>query len=171
MAKWAAVPESPGVYRWYFPPSAIKELKIDEFTATANLHLRRAQNDYVCLYHGMAKNLRERVQWHAEQKLTRSVLSSGFLSTFRLTLLALNEFDFYLGDDEINGYFDDLLIEWTAVGSREAAMHMERLEFDSGFQFPLNIQGNRSSEPAGYLNHLKAARRSFKIRNLVNPYV
>ena len=165
-AKWFGTPECPGVYRWYFPPDAVNELRISEFTFQTSLHLMRAPNDFVCLYHGMANNLRERVQWHADQKLTRSALSSGFISTFRLSLLALNDFDFYSGDSEINRYFDDLLIDWTEVTSREEAKHLERLEFDSGFHFPLNIQGNPSSELAAFLKHLKRARKSFKARNL-----
>jgi hypothetical protein len=114
----------------------------------------------------MAKNLRERAQWHAEQKLTRSVLSSGFLSTFRFTLLALNDWEFDSGESEINEYFDDLLLEWNEAASREDAMQMERIEFESGFHFPLNIQGNRNSELSMFLHHLKGTRKSYRTRNL-----
>lgn len=167
-AKWIGIPKSPGVYRWYFPPSELRSLKVSEFTNESGLRLRQAPNNFICLYHGMANNLRERVQWHAEQKLTRSVLSSGFLSTFRFTLLALNDFDFFSGDNEINLYFDDLLLEWTEATSREEALQLERIEFTSGYHFPLNIQGNRSTELAAFLKHLKGTRKSFKNRNLMN---
>ncbi len=60
----------------------------------AQLRLRVAPDGKVCLYHGMANNLAERVEWHAAQKLTLKCLQSGFLSTFRFTLLALNDFDY-----------------------------------------------------------------------------
>ena len=165
-SKWTGVPEGPGVYRWFFPPSALVRLRIVEFANVENLRLRRAPNGYLCLYHGMAKNLRERAQWHAEQKLTRSVLSSGFLSTFRFTLLALNDWEFDSGESEINEYFDDLLLEWNEAASREDAMQMERIEFESGFHFPLNIQGNRNSELSMFLHHLKGTRKSYRTRNL-----
>ena len=157
------------MYRWFFPPSALVRLRIVEFANVENLRLRRAPNGYLCLYHGMAKNLRERAQWHAEQKLTRSVLSSGFLSTFRFTLLALNDWEFDSGESEINEYFDDLLLEWNEAASREDAMQMERIEFESGFHFPLNIQGNRNSELSMFLHHLKGTRKSYRTRNLEKP--
>ncbi len=48
-------------------------------------------NGTICFLLREAANLAERVAWHAEQDLTVSALRSGLLSTFRLTLLALNE--------------------------------------------------------------------------------
>src|SRR4029077_12307545 len=123
----------------------IDHLRVAELCDVARLRLRRAPDGKVCLYHGMAKNLAERVEWHAAQKLTLKCLQSGFLSTFRLTLLALNGFDYLGGSTQIDGFFDSLSIGWQAANSRDEAETLERSELQGTYHYPLNIQGNRRS--------------------------
>jgi len=113
---WSAVPRSPGVYWWYFPASYVDDLGIPKLCDTSRLRLRYARDGRVCLYHGLAKDLRQRIAWHAAQKLLPSALNSGFLSTFRLTLLALNDFEYLNGGGQIDNYFDSLSIAWLATG-------------------------------------------------------
>jgi hypothetical protein len=84
--QWRDVPDTPGVYWWYFPPDYLANFQIDMHCGTGPLRLLRANEGRVCLYHGMATSLRQRVAWHSEQELTDSALRSGFLSTFRFTL-------------------------------------------------------------------------------------
>lgn len=162
---WSGAPSSPGVYWWYFPHSALDQLHITELSDVSKLRLRYAPDGKVCLYHGMAKNLSERVKWHAAQKLTSSSLQSGFLSTFRLTLLALNDFDYLRGGGEqIDGFFDSLSVAWRQATTHEEAKQMERYELQGEYHYPLNIQGNRRPELQTFVQHLKSSRKDYKRR-------
>jgi hypothetical protein len=152
------------VYWWYFPRTALNHLRIAELSDVAKLRLRYAPDAKVCLYHGMANNLAERVEWHAAQKLTLSCLRSGFLSTFRFTLLALNDFDYQQGAKEIDGFFDGLSVGWRVATTREEAEEMERVELQGEYHYPLNIQGNRRTELVAFVRHLKSTRSAYKRR-------
>jgi hypothetical protein len=112
----------------------------------------------------MANNLAERVEWHAAQKLTLKSLQSGFLSTFRFTLLALNDFDYLGGSSQIDDFFDSLSISWQAASSRDEAEVLERSELQGTYHYPLNIQGNKRPELVAFVRHLKSARSSYKRR-------
>jgi hypothetical protein len=162
--KWAGVPSSPGVYWWYFPLEELKRLRIAEFCDAAQLRFRQAPQSKLCLYHGMANNLAQRVEWHAAQKLTPSCLKSGFLSTFRFTLLAMIDFDYLSGTEQIDRYFDTLSISWQSANSRAEAAALERAELRSGYHYPLNIQGSHQVELARYVRHLKSTRKTYKER-------
>lgn len=161
-ASWSALPSSPGVYWWFFPPAALECLRISDLSDVSRLRLRRAPDGQLCLYHGMANNLAERVKWHAAQKLTPGALRSGFLSTFRFTLLALNDFDYTQGATQIDRFFDGMSVAWLATATRKEAELMEQAELQGDFDYPLNIQGNRQPELAGFIRHLKSTRRTYK---------
>ena len=94
----------------------------------------------------MAKSLAERVEWHAAQTLGLSALRSGFLSTFRLTLLALNGFDYLRGTAEIDAFMNELEVEWRVFATEEAALAAEAAELAGPFHYPLNIRDNRRPE-------------------------
>jgi GIY-YIG catalytic domain len=159
---WRGIPSSPGVYWWYFPLTALERLRIAELCDVAQLRLRRAPDGNVCLYHGMANNLVEPVEWHAAQKLTLNCLQSGYLSTFRFTLLALNEFNYLEGTQHIDGFSDDLSVSCQAASTRGKAEALERAELRGAYHYPLNIQGNRRAELFKYVRHLKSARSAYK---------
>lgn len=161
---WSDLPSSPGVYWWYFPRTALDHLRIAELSDVSKLRLRYAPDGKVCLYHGMANDLAERVEWHAAQKLTLSALRSGFLSTFRFTLLALNDFDYRQGAKQIDRFFDGLSVAWRAAATRHEAEEMERAELQGDYHYPLNIQGNRQPELGAFLRHLKLTRSAYKRR-------
>jgi hypothetical protein len=161
---WSGVPSSPGVYWWYFPRTELDRFRIAEFCNVVQLRLRISPDGKVCLYHGMANNLAERVEWHAAQNLTLKCLQSGFLSTFRFTLLALNDFDYLVGAVQINGFFDSLSVTWQAANSREEAEALERTELQGMYHYPLNIQGNKRAELAEFVRHLKSIRSVYKRR-------
>ena len=163
---WSGVPPLPGVYWWYFTRTELDRLRISEFCDMAQLRLRAAPDGKVCLYHGMAKNLAERIEWHAAQKLTLKCLRSGFLSTFRFTLLALNDFDYLGGSNQIDDYFDSLSVSWQAANGRAEAESLERSELQGTHHYPLNIQGNRRPELVTLVRHLKITRSSYKRRFL-----
>jgi hypothetical protein len=161
---WSGVPSSPGVYWWYFPRTELDRFRIAELCDVAQLRLRIAADEKVCLYHGMANNLAKRVEWHAAQKLTLKCLQSGFLSTFRFTLLALNDFDYLGGSDQIDGFFDSLSVNWQAANSRKEAEALERTELQGMYHYPLNIQGNKRAELLEFVRHLKSTRSAYKRR-------
>ena len=161
---WSGVPSSLGVYWWYFPRTELDRLRVAELCEVPRLQLRLAPDGKVCLYHGMANNLAERVEWHAAQKLTLKCLESGYLSTFRFTLLALNDFDYLDGSSQIDDFFDSLSITWQAADSRHEAEALERSELQSAYHYPLNIQGNRRPELVAFVRHLKSTRSAYKRR-------
>lgn len=161
---WSSVPSSPGVYWWYFPRKELDRLRISELCDVVQLRLRLAPDGRVCLYLGMANNLAERVEWHAAQKLTLKCLQSGFLSTFRFTLLALNDFDYLGGSNQINAFFDTLSVSWQACNTRDEAEALERSELQGPYHYPFNIQGNRRPELAAFVRHLKSIRSAYKQR-------
>jgi hypothetical protein len=161
---WRTVPAQPGVYWWYFPRNALERFRVNELCGS-KLNLRASPTGTVCLYHGMAKNLAERIEWHAAQKLSVSSLSSGFLSTFRLTLLALNDFDYTRGSSEIDAFMDALELEWRVFPSEADALAAETSELAGAFHYPLNIQNNRRPELAVFTQHLQAARKAYRERH------
>jgi len=114
--KWSNLPTSPGVYWWYFPHTVLDHLRIAEFCDVKKLRLRTAPDGKVCLYHGLAKSLAQRVEWHAAQKLTLSCLQTGFLSTFRFTLLALNDFNY---SDMVRRRLTSILTLSLSVGDQQ----------------------------------------------------
>lgn len=162
--QWADVPDSSGVYWWFFPIAELSRLGIDQYCDLTTLKLRQSTDGEVCLYHGLAKSLSQRVAWHAEQKLLLSYLKSGFLSTFRFTLLALNDFDYGLGANAINRYFDSLTFSWQITDSRGAAQEIEHFELTGEYHYPLNIQGNKRPELRAFTKHLKSVRRDYRKR-------
>ncbi len=129
----------------------------------SRLRLRASSDGKVCLYHGLAKNLAQRIAWHADQKLSPSSLKSGFLSTFRFTLLALNDFPYLNGSGEINGYFDNLFVSWQETESRQEAQALERSELRRGYHYPLNILGNKHPELAPFVRFLQSKRKAYKL--------
>lgn len=168
---WSGIPTSPGVYWWYFPRTDLDRLRVAEFCDVPQLRLRLAPDKKVCLYHGMANNLAERVEWHAAQKLTLKCLQSGFLSTFRFSLLALNDFDYLGGWSQIDDFFDRLSISWQATKSRDEAAMLEHNELQGTFHYPLNIRGNKRAELAAFVRYLKSTRSGYRRRfaNLSAP--
>lgn len=160
---WSDVPSLPGVYWWYFPQTELKRLRIADFCDLAQLRLRLSpDNEKVCLYHGMANILAERIKWHAAQRLTINCLQSCFLSTFRLTLLALNDFNYLIGSDHIDNFFDNLSISWQATNSRKEAEALEHVELQSGHHYPLNIRGNTRPELTAFVRYLKETRSAYR---------
>ncbi len=126
--QWQDLPSSPGVYWWFFPQSEINNLGISGECDLNSLCLRKTDDGKVCLYHGMANNLAERIKWHAAQNLSPSALKSGYLSTLRLTLLALNNYAYARGTSIINAYFDTLYVCWKKTTTRGEAKKIEQEE-------------------------------------------
>jgi hypothetical protein len=117
----------------------------------------------------MTKSLQERVIWHSAQKLTASALRSGFLSTFRLTLLALRDFPYSAGSKEIDRFMDGLAVAWHPTADVAAAQAVESAELRGPFHYPLNLSGNRQQQLTVFHLHLTSLRRTYKHRHLEVP--
>ncbi|WP_442481455.1 GIY-YIG nuclease family protein [Aeoliella sp. SH292] len=163
---WADIPVEAGIYWWYFPKRCITQFQMTDYCDTKNLHLRTSASGKVCLYVGIATSLRQRVAWHAAQPLRQSALRSGFLSTFRNTLLALNSIDYATGEDRINKFVDTLEIEWIETVDLDTAKQLEVSELIGDWHYPLNIQGNKQPLLQSYLRFLKQHRKSYRARML-----
>lgn len=167
-SKWKGLQEKPGIYWWYFPKRDAESLLSPLLSKSqiAALNLRQSNEGKLCLYCGMAGDLRGRARWHAAQGLTRSALDSRFLSTLRLTLLALTNLDYRKAEPQINDFIDRVTLEWTPFGTRVEAQHRESREFKSKFHYPLNIQSNVREELKDCVRTLKSIRREYRKRFL-----
>jgi hypothetical protein len=105
--------------------------------------------------------------WHSAQKLTLSNLRSGFLSTFRLTLLALTQLPYdNKGAQKLNQFMDTLSVAWSPTKSYDDAEAIEFQELNGSFHYLLNISGNRCQELAKYREFLSGRRGAYKRRYL-----
>src|SRR5947208_1433137 len=101
---------------------------------------------------------------HAEQRLTLSVLRTGWLSTLRFTLLAPNGFDYDSGGKVIDQFMDELSVVWMPTTSKAAASAIESAELSGEFHYPLNIQRNRAVELSEYIRFVSQIRMQYKQR-------
>jgi hypothetical protein len=161
--EWRELPSKPGVYWWYFPKNDFESFEIP---SSLTGRLRKSRDGKRCLYCGITKNLRGRVRWHAQQKLTPSALRSGYLSTLRLTLLALNEFNYHPDRGEIDRFLDKLSLSWEKA-PLSRAKKIEQSELGGRkCPFPLNIRGNKFPELKEYIGRLKSIRKKYREHNL-----
>ena len=158
---WKILPHEPGIYWWFFPSSCLSRFQITDHCDGQNLNLRQGNSEKVCLYVGVARSLNERMRWHAEQPLKQSALRSGFLSTFRKTLLALNQIDYATGFEAVNEFMDGLDVAWHTMPSIEAAKESEAAELNGDYHFPLNIQGNKNPDLKPFVRFLKQRRKEY----------
>jgi len=123
---------------------------------------------YVCLYVGKAKSLFQRIsEWRSEQKLTIGALSSRTLSSFCLTLLALNDFDYRAGRVEIDTFMDALDVCWQTTAALVDAEAIETAELRGEFRYPLNDLKNRHHpELNQYIRHLRTIRKNYRQKYL-----
>ena len=163
---WNDVPTSPGVYLWYFPPKQTTEFlqKLDLEAGDLNLQSKGGKFPIYC---GIAKNLRQRLAWHTSQRLSASALKSGYLSTLRLTLLALIDKPYFASETEIelNELLNNCLFEWRSTASKFIAETKEKELLTSGV-FPLNIQKNAQPRLASSKRKLMKLRKSYKAKYL-----
>lgn len=156
------IPDGPGVYWWYFPHRYLELLGIASYCDPDALQLRPAGNGKICLYVGIAKSLRERIEWHAAQHVNQSALRSGWLSTLRFSIMALAKLNYHSGDAEINCLMDELDVSWTSTQGVPEAETIESAELCGGFHFPLNIRDNCRPETARFIRHLQERRKAYR---------
>ncbi len=157
----------PGVYRWYFNKEFLDILNQVGLPQNPNGKILEKESLF-CYYIGIAETLNQRFLWHLEQKNTINALSSGFLSTFRRTLLAVLGIEYNNSDEALNAFMREWHIEWKANENKDEAIAIEHAELEKsyGFIYPLNHQGNKSLRAIkGGSEYL---RRLTELRNPIN---
>lgn len=171
------VPDKPGWYRWWAPESVAAQLLNSpyisaSYTESLSPHLwrrkrRTAEDYYICLYVGVAikESVRDRLNWHINQRHTENAIKSGMLSTLRRTLSSLVAGDQY-DEAATNAMIDQMVVEYYAMDYpiKSELAKSEILKIEDGEMeqhvLPLNIMGNRHAILESFLADLKKARKA-----------
>lgn len=167
----------PGFYKWW---AKLEELKIllnssqlnERYLDLLLPHLTKKRindEDYYYIYVGVAikESIYARLDWHVNQKHSRTSVESGFLSTLRQTLSSLIEGNQY-AENATNTFIDKLYIEYYPIDlnikSEEAKTTIEDIEkFEMETNcLPLNIKDNKNELLRKFLKELKNARKYSK---------
>lgn len=160
--RFTSIPKEPGIYRWWFPKERAQQLLSSIHGIETNRICKEAiqGEEYWCLYFGIAKDLRQRIRWHACQKHTASAVKHGILSTLRQSVSALLQLDQTISTDKVNEVLECCYWDWLSTASKEEAKIIEKREISKGY-FPINIQENKSVAPT-VLAQLKSLRKEHK---------
>lgn len=160
--KFLSVAKEPGVYRWWFPRDLAEKL----LKPLADVDTKQISKEivdggeYWCLYLGIAKDLRQRIRWHACQKHSPSAVKHGFLSTLRQSISALLGLDQTMSAADVSDVLEKCYWDWCPTATKGDAEDIEKVQLISGY-FPINIQGNKNVDPA-VIKRLKELRKKHK---------
>lgn len=160
--KFLSVAKEPGVYRWWFPRDLAEKL-LKPLTGVDTKQISKEIVDgeeYWCLYLGIAKDLRQRIRWHACQKHSPSAVKHGFLSTLRQSISALLGLDQTMSAADVSDVLEKCYWDWCPTATKGDAEDIEKEQLISGY-FPINIQGNKNADPA-VIKRLKELRKKHK---------
>ena len=160
--RFTSIPQEPGIYRWWFPKETAQQLLSSIHGIETNRICKEViqGEEYWCLYFGIAKDLRQRIRWHACQKHTASAVKHGILSTLRQSISALSQLDQTTSTDKVSELLERCYWDWLSTASKEDAKIIEKREISKGY-FPINIQENKSVAPT-VLAQLKSLRKKYK---------
>ena len=160
--RFTSIPKEPGIYRWWFPKETAQQLLSSIHGIETNRICKEViqGEEYWCLYFGIAKDLRQRIRWHACQKHTASAVKHGILSTLRQSISALLQLDQTMSTDKVSELLERCYWDWLSTASKEDAKIIEKREISKGY-FPINIQENKSVAPT-VLAQLKSLRKEHK---------
>lgn len=157
------ITRDPGIYRWWFDEEGAKAITRALPDVDFNSVQKRDIDGrvYYALYFGIAKSLRQRLNWHLNQRHSPSTVKKGFLSTLRQTLSALLGIPESETQQTVNDFQDrHCYVEFEQTSSRETAEDIERDELSEKY-YPLNIQGNKGV-PKQIINRLSELRKQYK---------
>lgn len=160
--KFLSVAKEPGVYRWWFPRDLAEKL-LKPLTGVDTKQISKEIVDgeeYWCLYLGIAKDLRQRIRWHACQKHSPSAVKHGFLSTLRQSISALLGLDQTMSAAAVSDVLEQCYWDWCPTVTKEKAEAIEKERLSSEY-FPINIQGNKKVGSA-VIKRLKELRKKHK---------
>lgn len=160
--RFTSIPKESGIYRWWFPKETAQQLLSSIHGIETNRICKEViqGEEYWCLYFGIAKDLRQRIRWHAYQKHTASAVKHGILSTLRQSISALLQLDQTTSTDKVSELLERCYWDWLSTASKEDAKIIEKREISKGY-FPINIQENKSVAPT-VLAQLKSLRKKHK---------
>lgn len=160
--RFTSIPKESGIYRWWFPKETAQQLLSSIHGIETNRICKEViqGEEYWCLYFGIAKDLRQRIRWHACQKHTASAVKHGILSTLRQSISALSQLDQTTSTDKVSELLERCYWDWLSTASKEDAKIIEKREISKGY-FPINIQENKSVAPT-VLAQLKSLRKKHK---------
>ncbi len=160
--RFTSIPKESGIYRWWFPQETAQQLLSSIHGIETNRICKEViqGEEYWCLYFGIAKDLRQRIRWHACQKHTASAVKHGILSTLRQSISALLQLDQTMSTDKVSELLERCYWDWLSTASKEDAKIIEKREISKGY-FPINIQENKSVAPT-VLAQLKSLRKKHK---------
>ena len=122
--RFTSIPKEPGIYRWWFPKETAQQLLSSIHGIETNRICKEViqGEEYWCLYFGIAKDLRQRIRWHACQKHTASAVKHGILSTLRQSISALLQLDQTTSTDKVS----ELLERCYWIGCLQPPRRMRR---------------------------------------------
>ncbi|MBR4561461.1 MAG: hypothetical protein IKO23_06060 [Bacteroidales bacterium] len=141
----SCVEKKPGCYIWWFDKNG-KDMLLKSLP-DFNISSIPRKGNYYALYYGIAKDCRQRINWHINQKHSFSAVKSGYLSTLRQTLSALLGKDMTCSEKDVNDFMDTHCCwSWEYTPSRETAEDIESVELSTQSKncYPLNIQKNKT---------------------------
>ena len=161
--KFLSVAKEPGVYRWWFPRDLAEKL-LEPLAGVDTTQISKKEivdgEEYWCLYFGIAKDLRQRIRWHACQKHSLSAVKHGFLSTLRQSISALLELDQTMSAAAVSDVLEQCYWDWCPTATKGDAEDIEKEQLTKVY-FPINIQGNKKVGSA-VIKRLKELRKKHK---------
>ena len=157
------IPKEPGVYRWWFPRDLAEKL-LEPLAGVDTKQISKKKiidgKEYWCLYFGIAKDLRQRIRWHACQKHSPSAVKHGFLSTLRQSISALLGLDQTMSAAAVSDVLEQCYWDWCPTVTKEKAEAIEKERLSNEY-FPINIQGNKEVD-LSVIKQLKELRKKHK---------
>lgn len=164
--------DKPGYYKWWAKEEDIIELfKGLKFDFLDYKNFIEKRNNWYCIYVGVAikESIRDRINWHINDKHTESAVRSGWLSTLRksiASIIAKNQYD----KETTNDFIDKLKVEYFeidfSIKSEEAKKEIGVIENNliNKYLRLLNIKDNYHNKATDIKKELRRLRKEAKKR-------
>lgn len=161
---------NPGYYKWWAKEEDVialfKGLDLDFLKYKDCLE---KIDSWYCIYVGVAikESIRDRINWHINDKHNESAVRSGYLSTFRKSIssvIAKNQYD----KDATNNFIDKLQVEYFKINlsiksdnAKEKSRTIEKEMLEKYLRL-LNIKDNHHKEANDIKKKLRNLRKEAK---------
>lgn len=159
----------PGYYKWWAKKSELNDLLkgLGETFSNVKDDIEK-EDDLYCIYVGIARtSLRQRLNWHVNDKHTKKRVENGFLSTLRKSLSSVIAKDQY-DKDKTNDFIDKLVVEFFYTGyktkseeSTKKLLSIEKNLIGKNLRI-LNIMENNHPKAAKIKKRLQELRKEAK---------
>ncbi len=164
------ISNAPGYYKWWASKEEfdfmLKKLDVNYENIKDAIETR---NDLYCIYIGIAvkESVRERLNWHINDRHTTSQIKHGTLSTLRQSISSIvvqNQHDKKSTDDFINKLYVEYYYSKNKIKSDEAKkeLHKAEVELLSEHLYILNIKDNAHPLAYSIKKKLKLLRKISK---------